>query len=155
MLYDYFDYYGSFKVYIEVKKKFFDILFKGVFVFVNIDDKWGLVMVQNIVVKFYIYSLCSMVNYWVWVIYNSLVGLQLELDGQEIFVCMIGYFNVYNLLVVFGIVMLLEVDCDEVFCIISGLQGFVGCVSYVCGNVNGIIGVVDYVYILDLVEKVC
>lgn len=155
MSHDHLDYHGSFKAYIEAKKKFFDTLPKGAFALVNIDDKRGSVMVQNTAAKPYTYSLRSMANYRARVIHNSPVGLQLELDGQEIFARMIGHFNAYNLLAVFGTAMLLEADRDEVLRIISGLQGPAGRVSYVRGNANGITGVVDYAHTPDSVEKVC
>mgnify|MGYP001795971453 CR=1 FL=1 len=155
MSHDHLDYHGSFKAYIEAKKKFFDTLPKGAFALVNTDDKRGSVMVQNTAAKPYTYSLRAMASYRARVVDNTPVGLQLELDGQEIFTRMIGHFNAYNLLAVYGTAMLLEAERDEVLRIISGLAGPVGRVSYVRGGKSGVTGVVDYAHTPDSVEKVC
>ncbi|MEO0723968.1 MAG: UDP-N-acetylmuramoyl-L-alanyl-D-glutamate--2,6-diaminopimelate ligase [Bacteroidota bacterium] len=155
MSHDHLDYHGSFKAYIEAKKKFFDTLPKGAFALVNKDDKRGSVMVQNTRAKYHTYSLRSMANFRVRVVDNTPVGLQLELDGQEVFTRLIGHFNAYNLLAVYGTAMLLEAERDEVLRIISGLEGPAGRVSYVRGSKSGVTGVVDYAHTPDSVEKVC
>lgn len=155
MSHDHLDYHGSFKAYIEAKKKFFDTLPKGAFALVNIDDKRGSVMVQNTLAQTATYSLRAMADYRCRVIHNSPIGLQMELDGQEVFARLIGHFNAYNLLAVYATAILLDADRDEVLRIISGLQGPAGRVSYVRGNQNGIVGVVDYAHTPDSVEKVC
>lgn len=155
MSHDHLDYHGTFKAYIEAKKKFFDTLPKGAFALVNKDDKRGSVMVQNTKAKAYTYSLRSMADYRTRVINNSPVGLHLELDGQEVFARLIGHFNAYNLLAVYGTAILLEADQDEVLRIVSGLGGPSGRVSYVRGSSSDVVGVVDYAHTPDSVEKVC
>jgi len=54
---DHLDYHDTFAAYRDVKKKFFDELPKDAFCLVNIDDKNGLVMMQNTQAKKYTYAL--------------------------------------------------------------------------------------------------
>jgi UDP-N-acetylmuramoyl-L-alanyl-D-glutamate--2,6-diaminopimelate ligase len=155
MSHDHLDYHGSFKAYIEAKKKFFDNLPKGAFALVNVDDKRGSVMVQNTAATKRSYSLRAMADYRARILGNSAEGLHLELAGHELFARLIGHFNAYNLLAVYGTAVLLEAPAQEVLRILSGLPGPAGRASYVRNNQSGITGVVDYAHTPDSVEKIC
>ncbi|PSR14650.1 MAG: UDP-N-acetylmuramoyl-L-alanyl-D-glutamate--2,6-diaminopimelate ligase [Bacteroidetes bacterium] len=155
MSHDHLDYHGTFKAYIEAKKKFFDQLPKTAFALVNEDDKRGSVMVQNSAAKAYTYSLRSMADFRARVLENTPQGLHLEIDGQELFARLIGHFNAYNLLAVYGTAMLLQQNQAEVLRILSDLPGPAGRASYIRGAHGGITGVVDYAHTPDSVEKIC
>lgn len=155
MSHDHLDYHGSFKAYIEAKKKFFDNLPKRAFALVNADDKRGSVMVQNTLAEKRTYSLRTMADFRARVIDNSAEGLHLEVNGQELFTRLIGHFNAYNLLAVYGTAILLEAPEQEVLRILSALPGPDGRASYVRNPESGITGVVDYAHTPDSVEKIC
>ena len=83
--------------YIAAKKGFFDGLGKEAFALTNIDDKNGMVMVQNCAAKVHTYSLRQMADYRCKVLANTFQGLQLELNGKEVWTRLVGRFNAYNL----------------------------------------------------------
>lgn len=135
---------------------FFDILPKGAFALVNVDDKRGRIMVQNTKAKVVTYSLHGMADYRVRVMDNTPEGLHLELAGYELFARLIGRFNAYNLLAVYAVAELLEIaDNQQVLAAISGLSGPAGRATYVRAPQGGITGVVDYAHTPDSVEKIC
>lgn len=155
MSHDHLDYHGSFKAYIEAKKKFFDTLPKSAFAIVNIDDKRGTVMVQNSAAKRQTYSLRGMADFRLRVLDNTPEGLHLEIEGQELFARLIGRFNAYNLLAVYATATLLGQDSQEVLPVLSSLSGPAGRVTYVRNLESGITAVVDYAHTPDSVEKIC
>lgn len=151
---DHLDYHGTFQHYIEAKKRLFDDLPKGSFALTNIDDKRGEVMVQNTKANIYKYSLRRLADFKAKIIDNSLTGLQLELDGHEFHARLIGEFNAYNLLAVYGAAVLLGSDKMEVMTILSGLTGAEGRFDYIVQPQKEIIGIVDYAHTPDALEKV-
>ena len=82
---DHLDYHKTFKEYLNTKKRFFDELAKEAFALTNIDDRNGLVMVQNTKAKIYKYSLRSLTDFKAKIVENSLNGLHLEIGGAEFF----------------------------------------------------------------------
>lgn len=152
---DHLDYHGSFKAYINAKKKFFDILPKSAFALINIDDKRGEVMVQNTAAKVARYSRLTLADYRVRILASTALGLQLVLDGQEVFARLIGEFNAYNLLTVYAVARLLEQTQDDTLPILSGLAGPAGRATYVRDPQGLITAVVDYAHTPDSVEKIC
>jgi len=151
---DHLDYHKTFKAYIEAKKMFFDSLPKSAFALTNVDDRRGRVMVQNTVAKVHTYSLRAMADYKARIIDNSMTGLQLEMDGREVFSRMIGDFNAYNLLAVYGTAVLLGQDEMEVLTAISRLKSVEGRFDYLIGKEKGQVGIVDYAHTPDALEKV-
>lgn len=151
---DHLDYHKTFRAYIDAKKKFFDDLPKSAFALVNIDDKRGNVMVQNTSAKIYRYSLHSMADYKAKIIENNLTGLHLDIDNTEFFSRLIGDFNAYNLLAVFGAATLLDFDRMEVLQALSDLRTAEGRFDYVIDSNNGRVGIVDYAHTPDALEKV-
>jgi UDP-N-acetylmuramoyl-L-alanyl-D-glutamate--2,6-diaminopimelate ligase len=151
---DHLDYHKTFKAYIEAKKTFFDILPKTAFALVNLDDKRGEVMLQNTKAKRYTYSLQSMASFRARLLDNSLAGLHLQLGGHEFFSRLIGEFNAYNLLAVYGAALLLEQEEVEVLTALSSLGAVEGRFDYVAGTKNKAIGIVDYAHTPDALEKV-
>ena len=151
---DHLDYHGTFKAYIEAKKGFFDALPKTAFALVNIDDKRGEVMLQNCNARHYRYSLRSKTDFKIRIIENAIEGLQLEINGHTFFARMIGEFNAYNILAVYAVAMLLEMDEFEVLTVLSGLQGAEGRFDYILNKEKGVLGIIDYAHTPDALEKV-
>lgn len=151
---DHLDYHKTFKAYINAKKRFFDDLDKTAFALTNVDDRRGSVMVQNTKAKIHRYSLKTLTDFKAKVIENSLTGLQLELDGEEFFSRLIGEFNAYNLLAVYAVGRLLEMDKLEVLTALSELKSAEGRFDYLVDPQRKIIGIVDYAHTPDALEKV-
>ena len=151
---DHLDYHGTFKNYINAKKKFFDDLGIKAFALTNIDDKRGAVMLQNTKAKKYSYAVRKVADYKAKIIENTLVGLQLDLNGREFHSRLIGEFNAYNLLAIYGTAVLLGHDEIEIMTVLSGLQTAEGRFDYVISKAQNIIGIVDYAHTPDALEKV-
>lgn len=151
---DHLDYHKTFKAYIEVKKRFFDDLPKTAFAFTNIDDRRGSVMVQNTLARVRKYSLHSLTDFKAKILDNTLLGLHLELDGEEFFSRLIGEFNAYNLLAVYGTARMLDGEKMEVLTALSELHTAEGRFDYIVGESSRITGIVDYAHTPDALEKV-
>ena len=151
---DHLDYHGTFKNYINAKKKFFDDLDQKAFALINIDDKRGEVMLQNTKAKKYSYAVRKMANFKAKIIENTLIGLQLDLNGREFHSRLIGEFNAYNLLAVYGTAVLLGHNEVEIMTVLSGLQTAEGRFDYIISKTRNIIGIVDYAHTPDALEKV-
>jgi UDP-N-acetylmuramoyl-L-alanyl-D-glutamate--2,6-diaminopimelate ligase len=151
---DHLDYHGTFQNYIYAKKKFFDKLPSHAFALVNYDDKRGLVMLQNTAAKKYSFSLKSLSDFKAKILENSMEGLLLDIDGNELHSRLVGDFNAYNLLAVYAAALLLGEEKDEVLKLISNLSAAEGRFDYVRNETNDISGIVDYAHTPDALEKV-
>jgi len=151
---DHLDYHGTFDNYIAAKKKLFDDLPASAFALTNIDEKRGRVMMQNTKAKVYTYSLSRIADYKGRIVENSFSGLIMEMDGVEMHTRLIGEFNAYNLLAVYGIAMLLGVDKLEALSGISNLASAEGRFDYVVSFKEKIVGIVDYAHTPDALKKV-
>ena len=151
---DHLDYHGSFKNYINAKKKFFDDLGVRAFALTNIDDRRGDIMLQNTKAKKYSYAVRKMADFKAKINENSLLGLQLSINGREFYSRLIGEFNAYNLLAVYGTAVLLGHNEVEVLTVLSGLQTAEGRFDYIVSKSSNIIGIVDYAHTPDALEKV-
>jgi UDP-N-acetylmuramoyl-L-alanyl-D-glutamate--2,6-diaminopimelate ligase len=151
---DHLDYHETFAAYRDAKKGFFDQLPKTAFALVNSDDKNGDFMLQNTKATKRHYSLRKLVDYRARILSNSAQGLQLELDGTELFTRFIGRFNAYNLLAAFGVAAELQMDRDEVLVSLSSLTPAAGRLDYVSDPTGGITAVVDYAHTPDALENV-
>lgn len=150
---DHLDYHKTFKEYINVKKKFFDDLPKEAFALTNSDDKNGEVMLQNTKATKRSYSMKSVSDYKVKVLENEFSGLVLNIDGTEIWTKLIGDFNAYNLLCVYGISQELGEDSTEVLTELSQLTSVEGRFQYVKSSTE-ITAIVDYAHTPDALENV-
>lgn len=150
---DHLDYHKTFDEYIKAKKKFFDNLPQSAFALVNRDDRNGMVMMQNTKAKKQTYALHNMADFKCRIIENHLNGLLLNIDNQELWVKLIGTFNAYNVLAVYGSAMLLKQDRTNILTSLSNLNPVEGRFQYVKSK-NGVIGIVDYAHTPDALKNV-
>lgn len=150
---DHLDYHKTFENYIRAKKKFFDELSADSFALVNADDKRGMVMLQNTRATKYTFGLKKMVDYKGKIITNSLDGLELEVSGKNVWFKMIGDFNAYNVLGVYGAAVLLGEESDEVLQHLSALGGAPGRFERVLPG-SKITAIVDYAHTPDALKNV-
>lgn len=151
---DHLDYHKTFDEYIRVKKQFFDSLPSTAFALSNADDKRGAVMLQNTKAKKYLYSLKTMADFKGKIIENSLSGLVLLINDIEVHCRLIGTFNAYNLLAVYGAAVCLKEDKQNVLQVLSSLTGAEGRFDYIISANEKIIGIIDYAHTPDALLNV-
>lgn len=150
---DHLDYHKTFENYIKAKKKFFDDLPGDAFALVNADDKRGMVMLQNTKAAKHTFGIKKLTDFKGKVITNSIEGLEVEVDGKSVWFKMIGDFNAYNLLGVYGAAVLLGQEPDEVLTQLSMLRGAPGRFELINPG-TGIIAIVDYAHTPDALQNV-
>lgn len=151
---DHLDYHKTFDEYIRVKKQLFDTLPATAFALTNIDDKRGAVMLQNTKAEQHTYSLRVPASIKGKVLENNLSGLVMVIDGMEAHLRMIGTFNAYNLLAVYGVAKFLGQDQIEVLAALSTLHGAPGRFETIASPVEKILGIVDYAHTPDALLNV-
>ena len=151
---DHLDYHKTFDEYIRVKKSWFDGLPATAFAISNADDKRGLVMLQNTNAKKYLYSLKTLADFKGKIIENSLLGLHMLVNDVDVHFKLIGAFNAYNLLSVYGVAVCLHADKNEVLQVLSNLSGAEGRFDYILSKNEHIIGIVDYAHTPDALLNV-
>lgn len=151
---DHLDYHKTFDEYIRVKKSWFDNLPATAFAISNADDKRGAVMLQNTVAKKYFYSLKTMADFKGKILDNSLTGLHLVVNEVDVHFRLIGEFNAYNLLAVYGAAICLGENKNEVLQALSGLDGAEGRFDYSVSNNDKLIGIIDYAHTPDALLNV-
>ena len=151
---DHLDYHKTFEEYIRVKKSFFDSLPSDAFAISNADDKRGAVMLQNTNAKKYFYSLKTLADFKGRILENNLTGLVMTINDQEVHFRLIGEFNAYNLLAVYGAAICLGEDKNEILRCLSTLSGAEGRFDYIVSPKEKIIGIVDYAHTPDALINV-
>ena len=151
---DHLDYHGTMKAYIEAKKSFFDHLDKEAFALSNKDDRNGEVMLQNSLASRKYYSLKTACDYKGKILSNDVEGLLMDIKGNNVHFNLSGAFNAYNIMTVYGIACELGQYNEETLIHMSGLQHAEGRFDKVIGNVNGIVGIVDYAHTPDALDNV-
>lgn len=150
---DHLDFHLTFDNYLKAKKAFFDSLPKSAFALTNADDRNGMVMLQNTKASKKTYALKQLADYKARIIENSFRGLHLDVNGADVFFKLVGSFNAYNLLAVYGTAVLLEQDPLDVLTILSNLDGAEGRFDFILSP-QKIIGIVDYAHTPDAVQNV-
>ena len=150
---DHLDYHQTFEAYLEVKKTFFDQLPSAAFALSNLDDKNGAKMLLHTKAKKLSYALHAPANYKGKILENLLSGLVMNINDIEVHCRLIGSFNAYNLLAVYGIAIELGEQPQEVLVVLSALTGAEGRFDYIVSKEN-IIGIVDYAHTPDALENV-
>jgi UDP-N-acetylmuramoyl-L-alanyl-D-glutamate--2,6-diaminopimelate ligase len=150
---DHLDYHDTYAEYRNVKKSFFDNLPKDAFALVNIDDKNGLVMLQNTKAKTYTYALKTYADYKTHVLENEFSGLLLKLNDIELWTKLIGDFNAYNITAIYGVAELLGLERDEILRLLSELESVSGRFEYLISE-EKITAIVDYAHTPDALKNV-
>lgn len=151
---DHLDYHKTFDEYIRVKKSFFDGLPSSAFAISNADDKRGVVMLQNTAAHKYLYSLRTLAEFKGKIMENSLSGLAMTINDQEVHFRLIGEFNAYNLLAVYAAATCLGEEKSEVLRHLSVLTGAEGRFDYIVSPKERIIAIVDYAHTPDALLNV-
>ena len=150
---DHIDYHKTVEAYLKAKKSFFDGLPKGAFALTNIDDKSGLVMLQNTKAEKHTYSLRTLADFRVRIIESRIDGMTLEINGKEVEVMFVGKFNAYNLLAVYGAACLLGQEPEEVLRKMSLLVPVAGRFQTLHSS-KGYTAIVDYAHTPDALNNV-
>lgn len=150
---DHLDFHKTFDNYIKAKKGFFDALPKSAFALVNIDDRRGSVMVQNTKARIETYSLQTLATYHGKILSDTLTGMHMEINGQEVWFRVIGRFNGYNLLAVYGTALALGESPEEVLTALSDLNSPPGRFQQL-HSADNVVGIVDYAHTPDALENV-
>lgn len=150
---DHIDYHKTVEAYLKAKKSFFDGLPEGSFALTNIDDKSGLVMLQNTRAEKHTYSLRTMADFKSRIIESRIDGMTLEINGKTVEVMFVGKFNAYNLLAVYGATCLLGQNPDEVLRKMSLLVPVAGRFQTLHSS-RGYTVIVDYAHTPDALNNV-
>lgn len=150
---DHLDYHPTFAEYRDVKKSFFDHLPKSAFALTNVDDKNGAVMLQNTNARKLTYALKSYANYKAQILENQLSGLLLKINENEVWVKLIGTFNAYNLLAIYGTAVELGIESFEALRLLSELESVSGRFQFIVSD-EKITAIVDYAHTPDALENV-
>lgn len=151
---DHLDYHKTFEEYIRVKKSWFDKLPSTAFAISNADDKRGAVMLQNTHAKKYFYSLKTMADFKGKILENSLEGLHMTVNETEVYFRLIGEFNAYNLLAVYGAAICLGEHKEKVLQLLSSLDGAEGRFDYMVSKKEKVKGIIDYAHTPDALLNV-
>ncbi|MEQ8363602.1 MAG: UDP-N-acetylmuramoyl-L-alanyl-D-glutamate--2,6-diaminopimelate ligase [Cyclobacteriaceae bacterium] len=150
---DHLDYHRTFESYIRAKKGFFEELSSDAFALVNLDDKRGMVMLQNTKASKRTYALKKMADFKAKVMTNSLEGLELEIENRNVWFKLIGDFNAYNLLSVYATAVLLGEDPESVLMRLSALTGAAGRFELILPG-SKFTAIVDYSHTPDALKNV-
>ena len=150
---DHLDYHDTFAEYRDVKKSFFDSLPKSAFAITNVDDKNGVVMLQNTVARKRTYALKTYADFKAQVLENQLSGLVLKINNDEVWTKLIGSFNAYNLLAIYGVALELGIESNEALRLLSELESVSGRFQFIISE-SKITAIVDYAHTPDALENV-
>ncbi|RNL84487.1 UDP-N-acetylmuramoyl-L-alanyl-D-glutamate--2,6-diaminopimelate ligase [Sinomicrobium pectinilyticum] len=153
LTHDHLDYHNTFAAYRDVKKSFFDNLPKSAFALTNVDDKNGIVMMQNTAAKKYTYALKSYADYRAKILENQFGGLLLKIGENEVWVKLVGRFNAYNMLAIYAVARLLGLEEMEVLRLLSELDSVQGRFQYFISG-KKITTIVDYSHTPDSLRNV-
>jgi len=150
---DHIDYHKTFDNYRDTKKRLFDGLKKSAFAVTNKDDKNGLVMTQNCQAEVKTYSTRSLADYKAQILEEGFEGMMLNINGKEVFVPLVGRFNVSNLLCIYGAALCLGFEELEVLRVLSTLKPVNGRFETI-RSPKGWTAIVDYAHTPDAVDNV-
>lgn len=150
---DHLDYHETFAEYRDVKKSFFDGLPKSAFAITNVDDKNGEVMFQNTTARKKTYALKTYADFKAQILENQLTGLVLKINNEEVWTKLIGSFNAYNILAIYGVALELGIESTEALRLLSELESVSGRFQFVVSTTK-ITAIVDYAHTPDALENV-
>lgn len=150
---DHLDYHKTVENYLKAKKKFFDELPAKAFALTNLDDKSGMVMLQNTQAKKLTYSLRTVADFKGKILESHFEGTDLLINDKEVTVRFVGRFNAYNLLAVYGAAVSLGADPDEVLVALSAMHPVSGRFETI-HSLEGFTAIVDYAHTPDALTNV-
>jgi len=150
---DHLDYHKTMEEYLKAKKAFFDNLSPNAFALTNVDDKNGLVMLQNTKAKKYAYSVKTLADFKGRIVEKHFDGTSIEINNREVEVHFVGVFNVYNLLAVYGAAALLGQEASEILVVLSTLRPVSGRFETIRSTQN-YTAIVDYAHTPDALTNV-
>jgi len=153
LTHDHLDYHKSFAEYRDAKKSLFDDLPKTAFALTNIDDKNGLLMLQNTRAKKYTYALKTYADYRAQILENQFSGQLLKIENNELWTKLIGHFNAYNILAIYATADLLGLEKLEILKLLSELENVDGRFQYFISK-QRITAIVDYAHTPDALKNV-
>lgn len=152
LTHDHLDYHQTFDAYRDAKKLFFDQLGRDAFALTNKDDRNGMVMLQNTKASKYTYSLSGISDFKAKVIEQDFNGMLLKVGETEAWFRLIGTFNAYNLLAVYGTAFLLGMKEEEILQQLTQLGSVAGRIDFF--QVGKITGIIDYAHTPDALKNV-
>lgn len=153
LTHDHLDYHKTFNNYLVAKKKYFDSLSSEAFALVNLDDRNGIVMLQNCKARHFTFSVRGMADYRCGIIEQGIEGMGLRIQGEEVWTKFIGDFNASNLLAVYAASDLLGAGKHEILTVLSDLNPVPGRLELIRSS-GGITGIVDYAHTPDALLNV-
>ena len=153
LTHDHLDYHKTFAEYLRCKKLFFDTLPADAYAITNIDDRNGMVMLQNTKATTVTYSCRSIADHTCRVMEQSFDGMLVRFDGKETWTRLIGTHNAYNLLAIYATAVTLGADADEVLTAMSTLAPAPGRLENMKGP-KDISVIIDYAHTPDALENV-
>lgn len=153
LTHDHLDYHKTFAEYLRCKKLFFDNLDKDATAITNIDDRNGMVMMQNTPAKVLTYSCRSMADHTCRIIEENFDGMQLQIDGADVWVRLIGRHNAYNMLAIYSCAVALGAKPEEILVALSTLKAAPGRLENLTGP-HDLSVIIDYAHTPDALENV-
>jgi len=150
---DHLDYHHTFSAYRDVKKSFFNLLPKHAFALVNIDDKNGSIMLQNTKATKYTYALKQVADFKAKIVESGFEGSLLTINNKEVWTRLIGKFNAYNLLAIYGVAAILGINQSDILIALSNLKSVDGRFQYFTSK-NKITVIIDYAHTPDALKNV-
>jgi len=150
---DHLDYHHTFSAYRDVKKSFFNLLPKDAFALVNIDDKNGSIMLQNTKATKYTYALKQVADFKAKILESGFEGSLLTINNKEVWTRLIGKFNAYNLLAIYGVATILGINQSDILIALSNLKSVDGRFQYFTSK-NKITVIIDYAHTPDALKNV-
>ena len=150
---DHLDYHKTFENYRDAKKGFFDMLNNKAFAVTNKDDKNGLIMTQNTKAEVKTYSIGRSADFNAKILEESFEGMNLEINGMEVFVQFVGKFNVQNILAIYGTLRMMGVETQEALIQLSAMKPVNGRFETFC-SAEGVTAVIDYAHTPDALNNV-
>ena len=153
LTHDHLDYHKTFAEYLRCKKLFFDNLSPEAYAITNIDDRNGMVMMQNTKAQVVTYSCRKIADHTCRIIEQSFEGMLLRIDDRESWSCLIGMHNAYNLLAIYTTAVTLGADPQEALVALSSLRPAPGRLENIRGP-RDISVIIDYAHTPDALENV-
>ena len=153
LTHDHLDYHKTFDNYLKAKKQFFDELPSTAWALTNKDDRNGMIMLQNTKAARYTYAMKSGADFTVKILESDFQGMQLRLDGKEVWVNLVGAFNAYNLAAVYGAAFLLTSGEEDIILPLTRAGRVNGRFEAINGP-DRITAIVDYAHTPDALENV-